>query len=113
MAIVLAIAAGVSVEILVSLASGRREAWDSSAYWVAGYPALILVSALLGWLWPGGAWRLGFLAAIAQVLTMMRRTGDASLWPLGLLLGAALGVPCALAADAGRRLRGPAGAPHD
>ena len=103
--LLLAAAAGAAVEIIVSLATGRREAWDSSAYWAIGYPALVLVSALLGALWPVRAWRLGFVAAIAQMLTMLLRSGDGSLWPLGLILGAALGVPCALAADAGRRLR--------
>lgn len=104
--LLLAAAAGAAVEIVVSLATGRREAWDSSAYWAVGYPALVLVSALLGALWPVRAWRLGFVAAIAQMLTMLLRTGGGSMLPLGLVLGAALGVPCALAADAGRRLRG-------
>jgi len=104
--VLLAAGAGAAVEILVSLATGRREAWDSSAYWAVGYPALVLASALLGALWPVRAWRLGFVAAIAQMLTMLLRTGGGSLLPLGLVLGAALGVPCALAANAGQRLRG-------
>ena len=108
MPVLLAVAAGAAVEIVITHATGHREAWDSPSYWIAGYPALILVSALLGWLWPGAAVRVGFVAAIAQVLTMMVRTDGGSLWPLGLILGAVLGVPCSLAANAGRRMRGPA-----
>lgn len=104
-ALLCAAAAGAAVELLVTFATGYREAWDSPAYWMAGYPALIVVSAVLGAIWPAGAWRLGFAAAIAQVLTMMLRTGAGSLWPLGLVVGAALGVPCSIAANAGRRMR--------
>jgi hypothetical protein len=106
--LLLAAAAGAGVEILVAIATGRREAWDSPSYWTLGYPVLILASALLGYLWPASAWRLGLFAPIAQVLTMMLRTGVGSLWPLGLIFGAVLGIPCALAANAGRRMRGPA-----
>jgi len=105
-ALLCAAAAGAAVELLVGFATGRREAWDSPAYWMAGYPALIVVAAALGALWPAGAWRLGFVAPIAQVLTMMLRNGAGSLWPLGLLYGAVLGVPCSIAANAGRRMRG-------
>jgi hypothetical protein len=105
-AVLCAAVAGVAVELLVSFASGRREAWDSPAYWMVGYPALILASAALGALWPSGAWKLGFVAPIAQILTMMLRTGAGSLWPLGLIFGAVLGVPCSIAANAGRRMRG-------
>src|SRR5262245_9488014 len=105
-ALLCAAAAGAAVELLITFATGRREAWDSPAYWMAGYPALVVVSAALGAIWPSGAWRLGFVAPIAQVLTMMLRTGAGSLWPLGLVVGAALGIPCSIAANAGRRMRG-------
>lgn len=108
----IAVFAGAAVEIAITHFSGRREAWDSPSYWMVGYPVLIVVCALLGWLWPAAAVRVGFVAAIAQVLTMMLRTGGATLWPLGLVLGAVLGVPCALAANAGRRMRRPARAPR-
>jgi hypothetical protein len=107
-AIALAVAAGIAVDLLVARATGKREPWDTSAFWVLGYPALILVSAVLGFRWPGSARQAGFSASIALMITMMLRTGGGSLWPLGLVLGAALGVPCALAAHAGARMRGPA-----
>ena len=41
------------------------------------------------------------------MLTMLARTGGGSLWPLALIAGGALGLPCAIAARLAARLRGP------
>ena len=104
--LLLAVGAGVAVELVVCGATGEREAWDAKAYWTMGYPALALTCLVLGALFPSGAWLLGFAAVIAQVGTMMLRTEGGSLWPIGLTFAAVLGVPCALAAWVGARLRG-------
>jgi len=44
----LAVAAGVALEVTLSVVSGQQEAWDSSAYWTLGYPGALLVCAAIG-----------------------------------------------------------------
>jgi hypothetical protein len=44
----LAVVAGTVVWVVVSEASGRREAWDSQWYFLSGTPVVCVVSAVLG-----------------------------------------------------------------
>ena len=104
--LLLAAGAGVALELVVCGATGEREAWDAKAYWMAGYPALAVSCLVLGALFPSGAWLLGFAAVIGQLATMALRSGTGPLMVIGLVLGAILSVPCALAAYVGSRLRG-------
>jgi hypothetical protein len=54
-----AVAGGAAVWILVSLATGRREAWDSGLYYAAGMSAICVLSLVLGYFTPDRSWRWG------------------------------------------------------
>ena len=43
----IAVATGAGSWIAVTMISGRREAWDSPLYWMAGYPAGIGIVGIL------------------------------------------------------------------
>lgn len=105
-AALLAVAIGVALEVWISLATGRREAWDSTLYWTAGLPIAVLVSGGIGYLTRGAGWLAAVLVVPGQVLAMMYRTGEiGNLWPLTLLLSVVLGLPFALVAYVGHRVR--------
>lgn len=105
-AALLAVAVGVALEVWVSLATGRREAWDSGVYWSVGLPIAILVAGGIGYLSRGRGWLAAALIAPGQVLAMAYRSGSSpTLWPLTLALACLLGLPFALVAWGGQRLR--------
>lgn len=105
--ILLSIATGVALELGVHALSGRREAWDSEEFWVAGLPLACLASLLIGHRSTRGDWRWTILVAPSQVATMMVRSGDiGNLWPLTLVLSALLSAPFVFAAFLGSKWRG-------
>jgi hypothetical protein len=104
----LAIAFGIGMALwfAASLATGRREPWDDSAYWVVAYPLAIVASACLGLAYPDRPKLLAFALFAAQFLAMCLRNGEVgNLWPLGLALFAILALPGAVAAQLSARLR--------
>ena len=104
--IVLSVATGVVLEMVVALASGRREAWDSPIFWSVGLPAAGLAALLIGFVAGRPAWLWTVLIAPSQVLTMMLRSGEiGNLWPLSLVLSSVLSAPFVAAAFIGSRLR--------
>jgi hypothetical protein len=107
-AYVLAVVAGMGLWFWIALMSGRREAWDSSAFWAIGYPVAIAVSALLGYFFPTRPWRWALALFFAQFLAMMIRNGEVgSLWPLGMMLFAVLAVPGMITAKIAATIRAP------
>lgn len=109
------IVTGVALELGVHAISGRREAWDSPAFWTLGLPAACLASVVAGYLSQRRDWLWALAVAPSQVATMMVRSGEiGSLWPLTLVLSSILSAPFVAAAFAGSRLRrsAPAAAPR-
>jgi hypothetical protein len=105
-ALLVSIAIGAALEVGVTLATGRREAWDAGVYWSTGLPLAVLASAAVGYLSQGRAWLATALIVPAQVATMMVRGGEAgNLWPLTLVLSSALSLPFVGVAFAARRMR--------
>ena len=96
---------GILVWVLVSMLSGRREAWDSEAYYQIGLPVLCVVSAVLGYFEPDRPWRWGAIPLAAQAVTMFAMQGLGNLWPLGLIVTGVLAVPPILTAKFGTFLR--------
>jgi hypothetical protein len=84
----LAILLGAADWELIRQFGSRREAWDDPLYWQLGYP-LLLLALIAGQV----AWSL----ALA-----LRADGVPNLLPLGLMMFALLGIPCVLAAYAGK-----------
>jgi hypothetical protein len=102
---VMSAVSGVLVWTLVSAATGRREAWDSGAYYQFGLPALCLVSALLAYFEPDRSWRWGAVPLAAQAVAMFAIQGLGNLWPLGLIVTGVLAVPPILTARLGAFVR--------
>ena len=97
--IAVAVSTGVLLELGIHALSGRGEAWDSPQFWTIGLPAVLLVSAALGFLARRGDWLWTFAIVPAQVTTMMVRSGEiGSLWPLAAALSAILSTPFVAAA---------------
>ena len=101
----LAAGSGILVWVAVSMLSGRREAWDSEAYYQIGLPVLCVVSAVLGYFEPDRPWRWGAIPLAAQAVTMFAMQGLGNLWPLGLIVTGVLAVPPILTAKFGTFLR--------
>src|SRR4051794_27040583 len=84
---VIAAATGAALWLIVSVVSGRREAWDTGVYWTVGYPIAIGLCGLLGFVFPRRPWRWSLTIFFAQFATMAVRNGElGNLWPLGLAL---------------------------
>ena len=104
--IAVAVLTGVLLELGIHALSGRREAWDSPQFWTIGLPAVLLVSAALGFLARRRDWLWTFAIVPAQVTTMMVGSGEiGSLWPLAAALSAILSTPFVGAAFLGSRFR--------
>lgn len=96
---------GAALEVGVGLLTGRREAWDSGAYWVIGLPFAGVAALAIGWLSRRRDWAWTVLIVPSQITAMMLRNGDLSiLWPLTLVLGAVLSLPFVFVSWIGARL---------
>jgi hypothetical protein len=99
----LAALAGFSVCLAITFATGRKEAWDSSLYFVAGIPAMCALVLPIAWAWPASAWRWAIGMALGQSIALLMGGGSFSLWPLTLIAMTVLSLPqAALAIVAGR-----------
>ncbi|MGZ5194944.1 MAG: hypothetical protein ACXWJM_07035 [Ramlibacter sp.] len=97
--------AGVALFAVAAVLTGKREPWDASLYWAVFYPASILVSALLGYVYPQRPWRWAIVLFEAQFLAMCIRTGElGNLWPFGMALFAVVALPAVAAAHLAARL---------
>lgn len=108
-AALLSIAAGAALWLLAHLLTGRREAWDSTWYWIVFYPAAIVAAAAIGHRFPQRPWRWALLVFLGQFLAQRAIDREfGSLWPLGLVLFAVMSLPAVLVATlaAGRRATG-------
>ncbi len=88
-----AIAAGLLISGAISAVSGRREAWDSGLYFVAGIPLMCLVVAWLAYHHPRRAWRWTVSMAIGQSLAMALAGSSLTLWPLALIATVVVSLP--------------------
>lgn len=97
----LAIVTGILVWVVVSEASGRREAWDSQWYFLISIPVVCTVSAVLGFLEPSKPWRWGVAPLIGQFFWMLLTQGPGNLLPLGVVVFGILSVPSIITAQIG------------
>jgi hypothetical protein len=105
-AALLAIVIGITLEVGVTLVTGRREAWDAGVYWTVGLPLAALGAALIGYTAAGRGWLSTALIVPAQVAAMTLRSGSSGgLWPLVLILSSVLSLPFVGVAWIARRVR--------
>jgi peptidoglycan/LPS O-acetylase OafA/YrhL len=85
---------------------GRREAWDDPLFWQLAYPLLLVAALLMGMVWRDRPWRWAAWLIAGQIAWSLAlafvQGGIPNLLPLGLAMFALLGIPCVLAAYAGR-----------
>ena len=107
-ATLIAIVIGITLEVGVTLVTGRREAWDAGVYWTVGLPLAAVGAAMIGYLATGRGWLSTALIVPAQVAAMTLRSGSiGTLWPLMIALSSILSLPFVGVAWVARRLRGP------
>ncbi len=85
--------AGLAICLAVTFVSGRKEAWDSPLYFMAGIPAMCVVIFAISYFFPVRAWRWAFSMALGQSVAMVIGGGSASLWPLAIIAMTVVSVP--------------------
>jgi phosphatidylserine synthase len=85
--------AGFVICLAVTLASGRREAWDSAAYFSVGIPLMCAVIFVVGYRYPLRTWRWTLCMAAGQSLAIALGGGSLSLWPLAIIAMTVLSIP--------------------
>jgi hypothetical protein len=97
-------AVGVAVEIIISQRGQRRESWDSPYYWTFGVPAMIAGALICSFLARRSRVSIGYAPFLAQLITMVVRTGGGSMLPLGIIFSGFIGLSGVAAAFAGASL---------
>ncbi len=90
--------AGLAVCLAITVATGKKEAWDSSLYFVVGIPVMCLLAFAIGYVFPAKAWRWAFGMAVGQSIAMLIGGGSLSLWPLAIIAMTILSLPQLVAA---------------
>ncbi len=88
-----ATASGVVLWFSTMAMSGRSEAWDSSLYWTAAYPAAVVIAGGLGYFAPEKRWRWALTLMLVQAVTLAITAASFGLLPLGLILFAMMSIP--------------------
>lgn len=95
---------GAATWIVVAMAGGRREAWDSELYFAA-LPLIGVTAGAVSYLAPARFWRWAFFPFLAQALVMLAQTSSVgaglALLPLGLIVFLILGAMCLIPAKIG------------
>ncbi|CAI4033097.1 hypothetical protein DNFV4_03530 [Nitrospira tepida] len=86
-------AAGLLVCLVISLVTGRKEAWDSEIYFSVGIPVMCGLIFALGYRFPERAWRWTLSMAVGQAIAMLSAGNSLSLWPLSIVAMTVLSVP--------------------
>ena len=100
-----AIIGGVTYWTLTAAVSGVREPWDHPSYWSVTYPLSIVLSAVLGYVFPYRAWRWALVLTFMQLVVIILGGSGFGLLPLGVVLLGILSLPGVAAAAAAAKLR--------
>ena len=88
---------GFLVCLVMSMATGRKEAWDSGVYFSVGIPVMCALMFAISHRFPDRAWRWTLSMAVGQAIAMLSAGNSLSLWPLSLVAMTVLSVPQFLA----------------
>ncbi len=98
--------AGWAIWTLITLATGEAEAWDSSLFWFAGLPAMVLIGGVAGLAMPQRFWLWGLAIVFPQALSLFLNGDEGDgLGGVGLLFFLLLAGFLTMAALGGARLR--------
>ena len=95
---------GFAVCLAITLATGKKEAWDSGLYFTVGIPIMCVIAFGVAWKFPQKVWRWALCIAIGQSVAMLLGGGSLSLWPLSLVAMTILSLPQFVAALLGSGL---------
>jgi hypothetical protein len=101
----IAFATGIAIWLICHLLTSTREPWDSSFYWIVGYPAAAAVAVFLAVRYPHRSWLWAILIFESQLVAQWIVSGEVgNLWPIGMVLFAVVSLPAgALATIVARR----------
>jgi hypothetical protein len=88
-----AVITGFVVCMVITLATGRKEAWDTVVYFAAGIPIMCVVACALGYFFPENAWRWGVSMALGQLIAIVVGGGSLSLWPIAIVAMIVVSLP--------------------
>lgn len=98
----IAAATGAGGWLYITITTGRSEAWDTGTYFVVFLPAIIVVTAVLGFFFPQRVWRWPAAAFGSQALVLFVSNPTGGLLPLGLIVFGLFSIPSFIAAWCGR-----------
>src|SRR5262245_12152503 len=101
----IACATGIAIWLICHMITSQREAWDSSFYWIVGYPAAAAVAVSLAVRYPHRSWLWAILIFESQLVAQWIVSGEVgNLWPIGMVLFAVVSLPAgAIATIVARR----------
>ena len=77
----------------ISLAAGRREAWDAGAYYSIGIPVMVAIIFFIAWVFPERAWRWTLAMAVGQSLSAFLQGSSLNLFPIAIVFMTVVSVP--------------------
>ncbi|KAA2284665.1 hypothetical protein [Arenimonas fontis] len=95
---------GLIVYVVITVATGKNEAWDDGIYYSAGIPFMSAVAFVLGYLFPAKPWRWAASMAGGQAIGALMFGSSLSLLPLAMIFMAIVSLPQLLAAFIGSKL---------
>ncbi|HXF54769.1 MAG TPA: hypothetical protein VNK52_11660 [Hyphomicrobiaceae bacterium] len=95
---------GLVVYMIITVATGKNEAWDDGIYYFVGIPFMSVVAFVLGYLFPIKPWRWAVSMAGGQALGAMMFGSSLNLLPLAMIFMAIVSLPQFLAAFIGSKL---------
>ena len=84
---------GLVVCLAITATTGRKEAWDSAAYFSVGIPFMCLLIFGISYLYPRRAWRWTLSMAVGQSLAIVSGGGSFNLWPLSIVAMTVVSIP--------------------
>ncbi|HEX5764810.1 MAG TPA: hypothetical protein VFY27_04530 [Woeseiaceae bacterium] len=85
--------AGLVVCMAISVATGRREAWDAGSYYSAGIPIMVVLIFLIAWVFPDRPWRWTLAMAAGQSLSAFLQGSSLNLLPLAVIFMTVISIP--------------------
>lgn len=92
---VMALGLGAIVWSVFKVIASTQDPTELLSYWQVGYPVSILLSGIMGLIFPDRPWRWSIYIIFVQfVMGMFTTKGDWNLLPPGIIFYALLTVPC-------------------
>ena len=105
--IAIALSIGATVWTVFKVIAQSQDPTELFSYWKIGYPISIVLSGIMGIIFPYRPWRWGICIIWVQfVMGLVTTRGDLNLLPPGIVFYALLTVPCIISGNIGSWLSG-------